>query len=155
MWQQIELREIRIFGDSPDTFYIGEIRTMSDNDPISIDPLDEQVVAVNDVVEFIGTAEGGMSALKFSWDFNAADGIQEDAVGRRRGRMQRHEQDHREGRAADRGAEGAVRRDAVAGVVRDVGHGRDSAAGARHPQPSRVAAGCGRTPSLTCPPIRP
>jgi hypothetical protein len=81
--QNYRLREIRIFGDSPDTFYIGEIRTMSDNDPISIDPMDEQVVAVNDLVEFIGTAEGGMSALKFSWDFNAADGIQEDAVGRR------------------------------------------------------------------------
>jgi hypothetical protein len=77
------LKELRIFGDSPDTFYVGEIRTLSDNDPISIDPLDEQVVAVGDRVEFIGHAEAGVSAVRYSWDFDASNGIQEDAVGPR------------------------------------------------------------------------
>lgn len=77
------LKELRIFGDSPDTFYVGEIRTLSDNDPISIDPLDEQVVAVGDQVDLLGRAEAGVSALRYSWDFDASNGIQEDAVGPR------------------------------------------------------------------------
>jgi hypothetical protein len=79
--ESYRLKELRIFGDSPDTFYVGEIRTLSDNDPISIDPLDEQVVAVGDRVEFTGHADAGVSALRYSWDFDASDGIQEDAVG--------------------------------------------------------------------------
>jgi hypothetical protein len=77
------LKELRLFGDSPDTFYVGEIRTLSDNDPISIDPLDEQVVAVGDKVEFVAHAEAGVATLRYSWDFDASDGIQEDAVGPR------------------------------------------------------------------------
>jgi hypothetical protein len=77
------LKELRLFGDSPDTFYVGEIRTLSDNDPISIDPLDEQVVAVGDKVEFVAHAEAGVATLRYSWDFDASDGIQEEAVGPR------------------------------------------------------------------------
>jgi PKD domain len=77
------LKEIRLFGDSPDTFFVGEIRTVTDTDPISVEPLDEQVVAVNDNVVFSTRAEAGLSALEYSWDFDASDGIQEDAVGPR------------------------------------------------------------------------
>jgi hypothetical protein len=77
------LKELRLFGDSPDTFYVGEIRTLSDNDPISIDPLDEQVVAVGDKVDFATHAEAGVATLRYSWDFDASDGIQEEAVGPR------------------------------------------------------------------------
>src|SRR5262249_22458927 len=65
------LRELRIFGDSPDSFFVGEIRTVVDTDPISIEPLDEQVVAVGDTVVFVTKAEGGLSALQYSWDFDA------------------------------------------------------------------------------------
>jgi hypothetical protein len=77
------LRELRIFGDSPDVFNIGEIRTVTDTDPIIIEPIDEQVVSVNDLVTFSARAEAGLSLLKYSWDFDASDGIQEDAVGPR------------------------------------------------------------------------
>lgn len=77
------LKELRIFGDSPDTFFVGEIRTVVDTDPISIEPMDEQVVAVGDNVVFTTKAEAGLSALQYSWDFDASDGIQEDAVGTR------------------------------------------------------------------------
>jgi len=77
------LQEMRIFGDAPDTFFIGQITTVTDNDPISVEPLEEQVVSVNDRVEFVGSAEGGISGLKYSWDFDKSDGIQEDAVGAR------------------------------------------------------------------------
>jgi hypothetical protein len=77
------LQEMRVFGDAPDTFFIGQITTQTDNDPISVEPLEEQVVSVNDRVEFAGSAEGGISGLKYSWDFDKSDGIQEDSVGAR------------------------------------------------------------------------
>jgi hypothetical protein len=77
------LREMRIFGDATDTFFIGQISTITDSEPISVEPLEEQVVAVNDRVEFVGSAEGGIAGLKFSWDFDKSDGIQEDAIGAR------------------------------------------------------------------------
>jgi hypothetical protein len=77
------LQEMRVFGDAPDTFFIGQISTVTDNDPISVEPLEEQVVSVNDRVEFVGSAEGGISGLKYSWDFDKSDGIQEDAIGAR------------------------------------------------------------------------
>ena len=77
------LQEMRIFGDAPDTFFVGQISTVTDNDPISVEPLEEQVVSVNDRVEFVANAEGGISGLKYSWDFNKSDGIQEDAIGPR------------------------------------------------------------------------
>ena len=69
------LQEMRVFGDAPDTFFIGQITTVTDNDPISVEPLEEQVVSVNDRVEFVGSAEGGISGLKYSWDFDKSDGI--------------------------------------------------------------------------------
>jgi hypothetical protein len=77
------LQEMRVFGDAPDTFFIGQITTVTDNDPISVEPLEEQVVAANDRVDFVASAEGGLSGLKYSWDFDKSDGIQEDAVGPR------------------------------------------------------------------------
>jgi hypothetical protein len=77
------LREIRIFGDATDTFFIGQVSTITDNEPISVEPLEEQVVSVNDRVEFMGSAEGGIAGLKYSWDFDKSDGIQEDAIGAR------------------------------------------------------------------------
>jgi hypothetical protein len=77
------LQEMRIFGDATDTFFVGQITTVTDNDPISVEPLEEQVVSVNDRVELVGNAEAGISGLKYSWDFDKSDGIQEDAIGAR------------------------------------------------------------------------
>ncbi len=75
------LKEIRIFSDTRDEFTIGEIQVTRDDEPIDIEPLEEQVVAVNDQVEFRAVAQGGLSTLKYSWDFDKSDGIQEDATG--------------------------------------------------------------------------
>lgn len=76
-----QLKEMRIFGDHKDEFWIGEIRTTTDEEPITVEPLSAQEVSVGDRVQFRAEATAGLSALKFSWDFNAADGIQEDATG--------------------------------------------------------------------------
>jgi len=75
------VKEIRFFGDTKDTFWIGEIRTTTDDEPITVDELDEQEVAVGDFVEFTVEATAGLSTLHYSWDFDAKNGIQEDATG--------------------------------------------------------------------------
>jgi hypothetical protein len=79
--KSVKVREIRFFGDTTDTFWIGEIKTTTDDEPITVDPLDNLEVSKLDAVEFRATASGGISPLHYSWDFNKADGIQEDAVG--------------------------------------------------------------------------
>ncbi|MFN3648989.1 MAG: hypothetical protein ACK47B_05355 [Armatimonadota bacterium] len=75
------LREIRVFGDNKDTFWIGDIKTIVDDEPITVDPLENLEVSVNEPVEFYATANGGLSPLKYQWDFNKADGIQEEDTG--------------------------------------------------------------------------
>jgi len=79
--ESVHLREIRVFGDNKDTFWIGEIRTTSDDEPISVDSLDALEVSVGDAVEFTASATGGISPLHYSWDFDLSDGLQEDATG--------------------------------------------------------------------------
>jgi len=77
-----ELKSIGVFGDKFGQLYIGEINTLVDNTEISIGPLNDQILFAQQPATFVGSAEGGASTLKYSWDFNADDGIQEDAVGR-------------------------------------------------------------------------
>jgi hypothetical protein len=77
----VHLNEVRIFGDAKDTFWIGEIKTTTDDEPITVDPLDDLEVSVGEAVEFRATASGGISPLNYSWDFDLSDSIQEDANG--------------------------------------------------------------------------
>ena len=58
---------------------------ITDETEISIAPLDDQVGYLNAEMAFTGSAEGGASTLKFSWDWDDKDGIQEDSVGRTAG----------------------------------------------------------------------
>ncbi len=76
-----KVKEIRIFGDSKDTFWIGEIRTTSDDEPISVDAIDDLEVSKGEPVELRAQATGGISPLQYTWDFDLSDGIQEDAFG--------------------------------------------------------------------------
>jgi len=75
------LKRIVITGDGTEPFYIGEIRVIRDNTPIEANAGDEKEVGRNYPVVFSGTATGGASALKYSWDFDNSNGIQEEAVG--------------------------------------------------------------------------
>jgi hypothetical protein len=81
--KSFKLREVRIFTDKKDEFNIGEIRTTTDDEPIQVEPLENLEVSVNDTVQFSAKASAGLSTLKYSWDFDASDGIQEDATGPR------------------------------------------------------------------------
>jgi len=76
-----KIKEIRIFGDSKDTFWIGEIRTTTDDEPISVDALDDLEVSKGEPVDLRAQATGGISPLQYTWDFDLSDGIQEDAFG--------------------------------------------------------------------------
>jgi len=76
------LKEIQVFGDTTDTIDIGEIRTTVDDEPIAVEPLEQQTVSVNEVVTFEAKATAGISTLKYSWDFDSSDGSNdEDATG--------------------------------------------------------------------------
>ncbi len=62
-----EIAEIRLFGDSVGTMYVGQIRTSADETPIRVADQPERTVAQNDTVKFTGSAEAGISQLKYQW----------------------------------------------------------------------------------------
>lgn len=76
------ISEIGIAGDSISTFYIGDIRIVNDSTPINGEAsVNDLNLALNDEVELRGRGFGGSSILKYTWDFDDADGIQEEAEG--------------------------------------------------------------------------
>lgn len=77
-----KLKEIAIFGDKYQQFIIGEMEVVTDDTEISAASLEEPIVYTDDTITFSGSAEAGASTLRYSWDFDSSDGIQEDAVGR-------------------------------------------------------------------------
>lgn len=79
--ETIRVKRMTLAGDNHDTFYLGEIRTEIDTDPITASAGDDQVVAVNDNVVFQGFGDSKITPLKYTWDFDSSDGIQEEAVG--------------------------------------------------------------------------
>jgi hypothetical protein len=76
-----QIKEVRLFGDSPTTLWLGQVRVAIDATPITVQPVVEKVIPRNARDTFIGNATGGYTPLKYSWDFDASDGIQEEAVG--------------------------------------------------------------------------
>jgi hypothetical protein len=77
-----KLKSLVIAGDKYAQFNIGEVGIITDDTEISPAPLDDQIAFINADLLFTGSAEGGASTLKFSWDWDDKDGIQEDATGR-------------------------------------------------------------------------
>jgi hypothetical protein len=77
-----QLASLVICGDKYDSFYIGEMDILTDETEISLADLDDQIAFAENEMSFTGDAEGGASTLKFSWDWDASDGIQEDDTGR-------------------------------------------------------------------------
>lgn len=75
------LASITIGGDGPGTFYIGRIRTVADTTPISVAAIDSQDIAAGDDFTLTGKASAGVTDLKFSWDFDASDGVSEESTG--------------------------------------------------------------------------
>lgn len=77
-----KLDRLLVFGDVVDDFYIGDIEIVRYAAAVTdVDAGEEQTVAINETVSFKGAANGP-PGLKYSWDFNSQDGIQEDAAGK-------------------------------------------------------------------------
>jgi hypothetical protein len=77
----MQVKEIRLFGDQPCTLHLGAVRVAEDVSPIVVDPMLEAVFPTNVRHLFVGHAAAGATPLKYSWDWNEADGIQDEANG--------------------------------------------------------------------------
>lgn len=76
------VKEIGVSGDALATFYIGDMRVFSDSTPISGDfTFKGTNLALGDERELRANGYGGASILRYTWDFDAKDGIQVDAEG--------------------------------------------------------------------------
>ncbi len=78
---EYKIKRLVISGDGSEPFYVGQIHIVTDTKPIIIDPGLDQFVAANDDVMFRPHSDGGAAALRYAWDFDSTDGIQEDAIG--------------------------------------------------------------------------
>ena len=77
-----DVKEIRVFGDAYGIMNLGQIRVVVDATPITVEKLGDQTIARGSTVTYRAKASAGTVPLKFSWDFDASDGIQEEKVGR-------------------------------------------------------------------------
>lgn len=82
-WANFKANRMLLFGDKTDSFYIGDISIVQTDLAITdVSCGEDQEIAEGDTAEFAGTASGG-AGLKYSWDFDSADGVHEDAIGRK------------------------------------------------------------------------
>lgn len=80
MGEGAKLAQIALFGDRYEQFHIGEINIITDETEIDVEPLPDQIAFVRDELTFTGSAQGGTSTLRYSWDFDGDK--QEDSTGR-------------------------------------------------------------------------
>lgn len=76
------LKSVAIAGDDYADFYVGQIRLVTDDTPITCFAGDQQDVAAGDEVDLHGTATGGVSSLNYGWDFDAKGAFTEQATGK-------------------------------------------------------------------------
>jgi hypothetical protein len=78
---EYKLKRLVITGDGTEPFYIGEIRAVRDSTLLEANAGEEKEVSKNYYVVFHGFAQAGASPMKYSWDFDKKNGIQEEGVG--------------------------------------------------------------------------
>lgn len=76
-----KISRIVISADGNEPFYVGQIQIVTDTTEITADPGLDQFVAANDDVMFRPASEGGAASMRYAWDFDDKDGLQEDALG--------------------------------------------------------------------------
>ena len=74
--------EIRLFGDNPGIMYVGRIGVVVDATPLKVEPVVDMIVGVRVPYRYVASATAGPTPLKYSWDWDDKDGIQEESVGR-------------------------------------------------------------------------
>ncbi|MCX7800541.1 MAG: PKD domain-containing protein [Fimbriimonadales bacterium] len=76
------VQSIAVAGDSPATLFVGDIRVLTDETPITGDTnVRELNLALGDEVQLVAYGFAGATPLEYSWDFDAKDGISDDAMG--------------------------------------------------------------------------
>jgi len=81
--KEFRLSRLLIFTDLATTLYLGEVKMVTDTEPIKVQPLSDQTIVVYvDEVMFLAEATGGVSSLQYSWDFDASNGIQQETTGK-------------------------------------------------------------------------
>jgi hypothetical protein len=78
-----QIQEIAFAADDTVTFYVGDLRVVSDTTPLrgETDVKGSLNIGATETRTFRGYGSGGASILKYTWDFDDADGIQVDAEG--------------------------------------------------------------------------
>ena len=74
--------EIRLFGDNAGIMYVGRIGIILDSTPIKLTAPPEMIVEVRKPYRYQASATSGATPLKYAWDWDQTDGIQEESVGR-------------------------------------------------------------------------
>ena len=76
------VKSIAFSGDTIGTFYVGELKVVNDTTPLYVDPsVYELNLALGDEIVLSAYGSGGSSQLRYTWDFDAADGVDVDAEG--------------------------------------------------------------------------
>jgi hypothetical protein len=76
------LQAVGVYTDEADTFYLGQVRLISDTAPVKATIKgDPNNTTTGKVIDFSIAFSGGYLDPKVSWDFNDADGIQKQAAG--------------------------------------------------------------------------
>jgi hypothetical protein len=76
------IKEIAFSGDTIGTFYVGEIKVLNDTTPLYVEPtVREANLALGDEVSITAIGSGGASQLRYTWDFDAGNGVDVDAEG--------------------------------------------------------------------------
>ena len=77
-----QIKDLSISGDSSSTVYVGQIKVQNDSTPITgRTNRTEANLGAGQELELIGYGLGGSTALKYSWDFDESDGIQDEGQG--------------------------------------------------------------------------
>lgn len=78
----MEVEAMAFSGDSPTSFYLGEVRVVRDQTPIQgFISVTEYNIGINTELTFSASAEAGLSVVEYVWDFDASDGLQVEAIG--------------------------------------------------------------------------
>ena len=76
------IKSLAFSGDTFGTFYIGEIKIVNDTTPLYVEPnYHELNLALGDEITLAAFGSGGSTMLRYTWDFDDADGVDVDAEG--------------------------------------------------------------------------
>ena len=77
-----QISAFAVSGDATSTFYVGDLRVINDTTPIRGEPNVRSInLALGEEVTLTAYGEAGSSILRYTWDFDDADGVQVDAEG--------------------------------------------------------------------------